>query len=78
MAPAPSPRGTANRQSRSRFPEQEKPNSAAAVREVEKAVILPVPKRRISSADSRLDMMVPPEISMVIRLPLETGIPNSV
>ena len=45
--------------------------------EVLTAVIFPVPKRLISLADSRLEIMVPPEISIEIRLAQDTGMSSS-
>ena len=46
--------------------ETEKPNSAAAVMATLTAVTRPAPKRPVSRSDSRLDTMVPTEITVEI------------
>ena len=77
MAPAPSPRGRAIRQSQGRLPAQEKPSRARAVARVLAAVMIPGPKRAISRALIRLEATVPAEISTVTKLASATCAPSA-
>ena len=78
IAPAPNPRGIANKHSHNILLEQEKPKRANAVTVVLIAVILAVPKRWIKFAENRLEVIVPPEIIIVIKLAYDTGRLSSV
>ena len=64
--------------SQTRFCENENANSATAVSTVLSAVTPPVPRRRIRRAESRLDRMVPAEVSTVTKLAAESGSESSV
>lgn len=67
-APAPSPYGTAHKQSIQNALEQEKPNNATIVMNTLAAVTQPAPKRRVSRSDIRLESTVPQEM-MKVRIP---------
>ena len=64
MAPAPSPYGTENRMSIQKRSEKEKPKSAPAVRNTLTTVTTLVPNLRVSLSDIRLEIIVPPEMTM--------------
>jgi hypothetical protein len=65
-APAPSPYGTAHKQSQIKEFDTENPNNAAAVINTLIAVTSPAPSFLVSLSDRRLDTIVPPAIIIVI------------
>lgn len=77
MAPAPRPRGMAQRISQGKLPAQENPNKPKAVRAVLKADTLLVPKRPITRELRTLETTVQQEIVTVTKLPKEMGRENS-
>lgn len=64
MEPAPIPNGIAQRHSHKRLCEHEKPNKATAVKLVLIAVIFSVPSLATNLTLNKLEMTVPPEISI--------------
>ena len=73
IAPAPSPRGTANRHNKRKLAETENPSSAKAVIAVLIAETLFVPNKLITLALIRLERIVPEEMIIETKLAKEIG-----
>lgn len=73
MDPAPIPRGMAQTQSQRKWFEQENPSRAAAVKALEKAETLAVPKAAMILVLKRLERTVQLDTVAEIKLTYETG-----